>query len=199
MLESAWRIHVSKRWARVAIVDVDLLSIESWISNMGAKGAGTTTILRAYGVLSGILTDAVKAKRLVALERTSQLHIWQKKAWRWRRDLNPMRMCSPGTKMRAQAANLVHRTSPRFTAFLGEVWAKCGQARCRPNCWSVEIDVTGFVAQTSPSMPVPPVRTSVEGRSTDCGQRWRGFSSQSGDRHADGTPQHPRSAVPSCS
>ena len=31
-----------------------------------AKGAGATTVLRAHGVLSGILADAVKAKRLAA-------------------------------------------------------------------------------------------------------------------------------------
>jgi integrase len=33
---------------------------------MGAKGAGATTVLRAHGVLSGILADAIKAKRLSA-------------------------------------------------------------------------------------------------------------------------------------
>jgi hypothetical protein len=33
---------------------------------MGAQGAGATTVLRAHGVLSGILADAVKSKRLSA-------------------------------------------------------------------------------------------------------------------------------------
>lgn len=33
---------------------------------MGANGAGATTVLRAHGVLSGILADAIKAKRLSA-------------------------------------------------------------------------------------------------------------------------------------
>lgn len=64
MLESAWRVHVSPRWGRVAVADVDLLSIEMWIGSMRAQGAGATTVLRAHGVLSGILADAVKAKRL---------------------------------------------------------------------------------------------------------------------------------------
>ena len=44
--------------------DVDTLGVETWIATMGARGAGTTTVLRAYGVLSGILADAVKGKRL---------------------------------------------------------------------------------------------------------------------------------------
>lgn len=64
MLESAWRMHVSPRWGKVAVGDVDLLNIETWIGSMSAKGAGATTVLRAHGVLSGILADAVKAKRL---------------------------------------------------------------------------------------------------------------------------------------
>ena len=66
MLESAWRVHVSPRWGKLAVADVDLLSIEAWIASMGAKGAGATTVLRAHGVLSGILADAVKSKRLSA-------------------------------------------------------------------------------------------------------------------------------------
>ena len=43
--------------------DVDMLGIEAWIA---AMVSGATTVLRAYGVLSGMLADAVKAKRLAA-------------------------------------------------------------------------------------------------------------------------------------
>jgi integrase len=64
MLESAWRVHVSPHWSRFAVANIDLLSVEAWIGSLSAKGAGATTVLRAYGVLSGILSDAVKAKRL---------------------------------------------------------------------------------------------------------------------------------------
>lgn len=46
------------------MVDADVLAIEAWIADMVRKGAGATTVLRAHGVLSGILNDAVKAKRL---------------------------------------------------------------------------------------------------------------------------------------
>lgn len=64
MLESAWRVHVEPKWGRMSVADIDLGSIEAWIASMGAKGSGATTVLRAHGVLSGILADAVKAKRL---------------------------------------------------------------------------------------------------------------------------------------
>ena len=65
-LESAWRVHVKPAWGRVPVADVDLLAVEQWISTMTADGSGHTTVTRAYGVLSGILTDAVKGKRLTA-------------------------------------------------------------------------------------------------------------------------------------
>ena len=65
-LESAWRVHVKPRWGSVSVADVDMLGVEAWITALGANGAGATTMLRAHGVLSGILADAVKAKRLAA-------------------------------------------------------------------------------------------------------------------------------------
>ena len=64
MLDSAWRVHVQPHWCTVPVADVDLLAVEEWITGMVDKGAGATTVLRAYGVLSGILADAVKGKRL---------------------------------------------------------------------------------------------------------------------------------------
>jgi hypothetical protein len=64
MLESAWRVHVEPRWGRVRVADVDTLGVEDWVAAMLDKGRGATTVLRAHGVLSGILSDAVKAKRI---------------------------------------------------------------------------------------------------------------------------------------
>jgi hypothetical protein len=55
MLDSAWRVHVQPHWGNVPVADVDLLAVEEWITGMVDKGAGATTVLRAYGVLSGIL------------------------------------------------------------------------------------------------------------------------------------------------
>jgi integrase len=64
MLESAWRVHVAPAWGRVGVADVDVLGVEAWIAAMTTRGSGATTVLRAHGVLSGILADAVKGKRL---------------------------------------------------------------------------------------------------------------------------------------
>jgi integrase len=66
MLASAWRVHVQPAWGAVPVAAVDLLAVEEWITTMVDGGAGATTVLRAHGVLSGILADAVKGKRLAA-------------------------------------------------------------------------------------------------------------------------------------
>jgi integrase len=65
-LESAWRVHVAPRWGKVAVAGIDLAGIEDWVAQMTRRGSGATTVLRAHGVLSGILAYAVKKKRLTA-------------------------------------------------------------------------------------------------------------------------------------
>ncbi|ORB87515.1 site-specific integrase [Mycobacterium kansasii] len=64
MIESAWRVHVKPKWGRWQVAKVTVPDIESWVAQMVRDGRGATTVLRAHGVLSGILADAVKAKRL---------------------------------------------------------------------------------------------------------------------------------------
>lgn len=63
MLRSAWRTHVEPRWGTTAIADIDVISVEAWITAMTRAGSGSTTVRRAHTVLAGILTDAVKGRR----------------------------------------------------------------------------------------------------------------------------------------
>jgi integrase len=65
-LETSYRVHVKPRWGAVSVADVDVLGVEAWITGMVRKGSGATTVIRAQGVLSGILADAVKGKRLAS-------------------------------------------------------------------------------------------------------------------------------------
>jgi integrase len=62
-LEIAWRVHVAPRWGSVRLSDIDLAEVELWIADLRRK-RGATTVIRSYGVLAGILDDAVKARRL---------------------------------------------------------------------------------------------------------------------------------------
>ncbi len=66
MIESAWRVHVQPKWGRWQVAKITVPDIESWVAQMVRDGRGATTVLRAHGVLSGLLQDAVKAKRLAA-------------------------------------------------------------------------------------------------------------------------------------
>jgi len=62
MIESAWRVHVKPEWGHWQVAKIDVLDIESWVAQMVRDGKGATTVLRAHGVLSGILQDAVRSK-----------------------------------------------------------------------------------------------------------------------------------------
>jgi len=65
-LDSAWRIHVKPRWGSVKLSAVSVLDVETWVASMTQAGSSPTTVIRAHGVLSGILSDAVKSRRLAA-------------------------------------------------------------------------------------------------------------------------------------
>lgn len=43
-----------------------VVDVEAWVTQMVRDGKGSTTVLRAHGVLSGVLSDAVTARRLAA-------------------------------------------------------------------------------------------------------------------------------------
>jgi hypothetical protein len=52
-------------WGTTRLADVDLGEVERWIAAV-RKTSGPTTVIRAYGVLAGILDDAVKSRRLAS-------------------------------------------------------------------------------------------------------------------------------------
>ena len=64
-LEAAWRNRVQPVWGTTRLADVDLGEVERWIAAV-RKTSGPTTVIRAYGVLAGILDDAVKSRRLAS-------------------------------------------------------------------------------------------------------------------------------------
>ncbi|BCN51909.1 site-specific integrase [Prescottella equi] len=84
-LESAWRIHVDPQWGRARLQDIETAQVERWIAQMQHDGSGQTTVIRAYGILAGILDDAVKSRRLASNpargvenlpRKTSKRHIY---------------------------------------------------------------------------------------------------------------------------
>lgn len=65
MLDSAWRVHVQPVWGSVPVNKVGVTAVKNWSASMTAAGCSATTVLRALGVLAGILDDAVDDGRLV--------------------------------------------------------------------------------------------------------------------------------------
>lgn len=77
-LESAWRTHVEPRWGDRRIASITHTEIQAWVSGMSADGEmvnddgetiqvpgkSATTVFRAYGILKGILDDAVADRRI---------------------------------------------------------------------------------------------------------------------------------------
>jgi integrase len=64
-LESAWRIHVKPKWGERAVGSLSPVEIRDWLA-MIRKTRSPTTVLRAHGVLAGILDDAVADRRILA-------------------------------------------------------------------------------------------------------------------------------------
>ena len=70
-VEIAWRVHVSPRWSDVSVSDVRHTDVQQWVSELAtggpdAKAKGSTTVIRAFGVLAAILDDAVRDRRTLS-------------------------------------------------------------------------------------------------------------------------------------
>ena len=66
-VEIAWRVYVQPVWGRRAVGEIRHSDVQSWISKFSTedKQRSATTILRAYGVLAGILDVAVHDRRIL--------------------------------------------------------------------------------------------------------------------------------------
>lgn len=62
--ESTWRIRVQPRWGERNVSAIDTEEVELWIAEMAREGLSHTSIGRAHGILSGILDEAVRARRI---------------------------------------------------------------------------------------------------------------------------------------
>ena len=74
-LEIAWRLYVEPMWGKRPISSILYSEVQAWVTTLTVgepkakppvKAKSATTVIRAYGVLAGILDDAVKDRRLLA-------------------------------------------------------------------------------------------------------------------------------------
>lgn len=64
-VEVAWRLHVEPVFGSTQVGQVRHSDVQAWVSELTSR-RGATTVLRAYGVLAGILDVAVKDRRILS-------------------------------------------------------------------------------------------------------------------------------------
>lgn len=83
-LEASWRIHVAPRWERVPLRRVVNGDVAAWLSEIDRS---PSIVHRAYGVLNGILKQAVKDGRLTRNPATGVDSLPRRRTRRMRRYL----------------------------------------------------------------------------------------------------------------
>lgn len=72
VLESTWRNYVLPKWGKRGISSILKTEVQAWVTNLsvgnepGYPARSATVVTRAYGILHGILGDAVSDKLLAA-------------------------------------------------------------------------------------------------------------------------------------
>lgn len=61
--ESTWRCWVLPRWGRVPLAEVGYRDVQDWTAEIG-RLRSPTTVIRAFGVLAGLLDAAVRDRRI---------------------------------------------------------------------------------------------------------------------------------------
>src|SRR5699024_8442011 len=64
-LETAWELHVEPVWGASRVGDITPDQVQEWISGL-AQSRSASVVIRARGVLAGILDRAVRARKIVA-------------------------------------------------------------------------------------------------------------------------------------
>ncbi|KAB1647127.1 site-specific integrase [Pseudoclavibacter sp. CFCC 14310] len=63
-LEAAWRNHVEPVWGHVALRSITFSAVQQWVSKLSDQGKSPTVVIRAFGVLHGIITTAIRDHRI---------------------------------------------------------------------------------------------------------------------------------------
>ena len=63
VVEVAWRIHVEPKWGRRMLGAIRHSEVQAWVSELSSRKSASV-VIRAYGVLAGIMDVAVKDRRI---------------------------------------------------------------------------------------------------------------------------------------
>lgn len=62
-LEASWRVHVEPRWGSMTVGAVRYSAVRDWVGEL-SRTKSATVVLRAHGILAGILDTATRDKRI---------------------------------------------------------------------------------------------------------------------------------------
>lgn len=62
-VEAAWRLRVEPKWGKWPIAEIKFTDVKAWVSAL-SRDVGPTVSIRTFGVLAGILDDAVHDDRI---------------------------------------------------------------------------------------------------------------------------------------
>ena len=63
VLEIAWRVHVQPTWGRRVLGEIRHSEVQVWVSELSTRKSASV-VIRAFGILAGIIDVAVKDRRL---------------------------------------------------------------------------------------------------------------------------------------
>lgn len=71
VVESAWRLHVAPVWGSKSVGNIRFSEVQTWVADLARgseerKPKSAASVLRAHGVLAGILDSAVRDHRIAA-------------------------------------------------------------------------------------------------------------------------------------
>jgi integrase len=101
-VEASWRNHVKPRWGTWSASAITRTDVADWVADMSREGKSRTVIMRALGILSGALADAVddrviamnpaeKVKNLPAKNATEKIYLTHDEVWQFADHCGPYR------------------------------------------------------------------------------------------------------------
>jgi integrase len=144
-LEIAWRVYVEPKWGARSVSGIETAEVEAWISQLikgtaplarragnaktprKASPLGPTSVLRAVGVLAGILDDAVRAGRIRKNPARGAGNLPRKESAKTRRYLTDADVMALATAI----ADPVRSTLVLTLAYTGLRWSEAIGLRVR--------------------------------------------------------------------
>ncbi len=76
--DSAWRVHVAPVFGERRIASIVPSDVQAWVSSMSSNGASASTVLRAFGVLKGIMEMAQRDRVVAYADCVEHIQLPQK-------------------------------------------------------------------------------------------------------------------------